>query len=125
MDISSLTDNEYVAIVWTYNTIGNVDEEQALRDRGYTEQEIRYALGKAQFSSFKSLNVIFHKKNNLNYPLLGYVLALFSQYDKGVLPFPGAMSEQPSKIIEIFDVLEQLKFEHQEKTRKKLEKERK
>jgi hypothetical protein len=68
---------------------------------------------------------VFHRKNNFKYPYFSYVLNLYSQYKKGSLPFPGSVSEQPAKIIEIFNVLEQLELEQQEKQRKAVEKEQK
>lgn len=37
---------------------------------------------------------------------VNYYVDLFYQYDKGVLPFSGKLSEQPSKIIEIFQLIE-------------------
>lgn len=37
---------------------------------------------------------------------VNYYVDLFYQYDKGVLPFKGKLSEQPSKIIEIFQLIE-------------------
>lgn len=121
--MSSLTDYDYICIVGNYNNLGQDDEEQALRDRGYSEDRIRYTLKDKQGNSFKSLNVSFHVKNKLKYPYFSYVITLFNQYKNGVLPFNGCVSEQPAKIIEIFEVLQQLEYEHQEKTRKKLEKE--
>lgn len=124
-EISTLSDWDYVCIVGNYNNAGHVDEEQKLRDRGYSEQQVKYAMKGKGASSFKSLDVVFHIDNKLKYPYFGYIYTLYNQYKQGVLPFPGSMSEQPAKIIEIFDVLQQLELEQEEKTRKKLEKESK
>jgi len=49
-------------------------------------------------------------------------LDLFVQYEKGVMPFPGAMVDQPNKVIEIFKVIEsykqaKLKQEHDKQMR--------
>lgn len=35
-----------------------------------------------------------------------HYLELFSRFSAGMLPFPGAISEQPSKVMEIFRVIE-------------------
>ncbi len=46
-------------------------------------------------------------------------------FQKGLLPFAGSLTDQPSKIMEIFDVLNQLKYESEENMRKSAEKENK
>lgn len=124
-EISTISEYEYVSIIGNYNNVGEDDEEQALRDRGFDENSIRYALKDKQGTSFKSLNVSFHTKNNFKYPYFSYIITLFNQYKAGMLPFPGCLTEQPAKIIEIFDVLSQLQYEYEEKSRKKIEKESK
>lgn len=44
----------------------------------------------------------------------GYVVTLFDLYSKhGVLPYTGSLSEQPAKIIDIFNVLDQLYTERE------------
>ena len=37
---------------------------------------------------------------------IDFLLEAFSLYEKGVLPFKGNLHEQPSKIIEIFNIIE-------------------
>lgn len=123
-DLSTLSDFEYVSIVGNYNNLDENDEEQVLRDRGFSEDQIRYTLKDKQGTSFKSLNVVFHEKNKLKYPYFSYIITLFNQYKNGTLPFTGSLVEQPAKIIEIFDVLYQLQYEQEENSRKKHEKER-
>lgn len=39
-------------------------------------------------------------------------------YDKGILPYPGSLSNQPNKIIEAFTVIEKYKYEKAERDRK-------
>lgn len=43
----------------------------------------------------------------------------------GTLPFPGAVSEQPGQIMDIFDTIFELDMEREEDTRRKAEKDRK
>lgn len=114
-----------MCLISNYNNIGENDEEQALRDRGYKEDRIKFILKKEKVSSFKSLNVSFHTNKSLKYPYFSYVLGMFDGYNKGILPFDGSFADQPAKIIEIFNVLHQLSMEAEHKMRKKLEKESK
>lgn len=123
--MSTLSDFEYVSIIANYNNVDDNDEEQALRDRGFNENQIRHALKDKQGTSFKSLNVSFHTNIKLKYEYFTYILTLFDLYKKGTMPYPGAMVDQPAKIIEIFQVLTQLQYEKEEETRKKIEKEQK
>ena len=120
-----MSDFEYVSIIANYNNIDEDDEETTLRNRGYSEAQIKHILKDTPGSSFKSLNVIFHTKNKLKYPYFSYIVNLYVNYKKGALPYPGSVSQQPAKIMEIFDVLSQLEYESEEKMRKKVEKERK
>jgi len=40
---------------------------------------------------------------------LPHLLALHKQYENGVLPYPGSLMDQPNKILEVFDVIEEYK----------------
>ncbi len=57
---------------------------------------------------------------NFKSDLINHALFLFENYERGVLPFPGSVSEQPAQIIEIFGVFQALKFEIEAAERKKL-----
>lgn len=81
-----------------------------------------------------SLDVHFKRGiDNISIEYFNYVVTLFDLYHKhGVLPYPGSLSEQPAKIIEIFTVLEQLylereqkHLEEQQREQKRLERKRK
>jgi hypothetical protein len=78
-------------------------------------------------SEIISLNLHFKKGlDNYNYEYFGYVLSLFDAYDRlGILPFNGCFSDQPAKIIEIFNVLDQLKTERQMKLQEEQQRESK
>ena len=54
-------------------------------------------------------------------------LEMYHAYEKGVLPYPGCYSEQPNKIIEVFQVFEKHKHDKLEReyTNKKRERQRK
>jgi hypothetical protein len=72
--------------------------------------------------SLKTLNVTFTDTPKLKYPLFGYVSTLYLNYKKGTLPYQGSLSEQPAKVIEIFNTLDQLAQEAQVREQKKKEK---
>ena len=80
-------------------------------------------LGKKDTQRVKSLDVEFDKHNLLKYPWFNYSLVTYQAYQKGILPYPGSLSEQPAKIMEIMSTLQQLELEAQEAARKKIEKE--
>jgi len=125
MDLSSLSDVEYVQIIANYNNADKDDEEQVLRDRGYSEDKIRYVLKDKQGTSYKSLNVVFHTTKLYKYPRFTYIYGAYTAYKNGILPTPGSFSEQPAKLIDIFNTLQQLEFEAKEAAQKALQKKRK
>jgi hypothetical protein len=100
-----------------YDGTKNKPSTEASR-RGYTPEQLAAAqtsLGQ-KFNSVESCNLRFTKPfAHLKYDLLSYVLVLFENYEKGCLPFPGSASEQPAQIMEIFNILRQLKHEVQVK----------
>lgn len=34
-----------------------------------------------------------------------YIIDMYMAYDKGMIPFPGSISEQPAKLLEAFDMI--------------------
>ena len=62
---------------------------------------------KADIPEVRSLNISFKTElTNLSFPEFNYIYGLYNKYDKfGVLPFEGCHSDQPAKIMEIFDIL--------------------
>lgn len=91
-----------------------------LLSRGYTEAQIiemRESLDNQKMNDLISCNLEFTVDlDTFHYPYFDYCFILFNKYNShGILPFPDSHSEQPSKIIEIFNVFEQLNFEREEK----------
>lgn len=43
---------------------------------------------------------------------IDYLVESFVQYEKGIMPFEGGILEQPNKIIEVFNIISQLRKEH-------------
>lgn len=53
------------------------------------------------------------------YPAFNYAMTLYDQYDRnGILPFEGVHSDQPAQVLEVFDLLQSLKLEQEEKARR-------
>lgn len=50
---------------------------------------------------------------------IGDYLEMHQSYTKGVLPYPGALSDQPSKVFQIFNVIERFKQAKMEAEEKK------
>lgn len=48
---------------------------------------------------------------NYNTPMAAKFLEMFEAYSRGILPYPGALSEQPKRIMEIFDVIRAYKWD--------------
>lgn len=124
-EISSLTDSEYAAFVINYHNSGKQDESKALKDRGYTKEQIAHVLGKKKINRLRSLDLEFDDDNLVKYPWLSFSIITHQGFQQGILPYPGSLSEQPAKIIEIFSLLDQLKYEAEEQTRKRVEREQK
>lgn len=141
MNISGLTDYDYVKLVatWYYNIEdrfqcdsvkskykgkrGEVEKIESIERRNGCKNNNTFS-GYVEKASgnilFQVDNVIFYNCF-CNYvdPISNSILYLFSQYEKGHLPYEGAVSEQPAKIIEAFNVLESLKLEKQKEIEEK------
>jgi hypothetical protein len=56
---------------------------------------------------------------NVASPGFNFVIELYSKYAKGILPFDGALADQPNKLIEAFAVIEDWGFKKSEEQEKK------
>ncbi len=125
-EISTLSNIEYVRIVAQYNSIGSkkVESEKSLKGRGYNAEAIAQATNRARetFTPVESMNLKFTRPfHELKSDLFNYGMLLLENYERGQLPFPGSVSEQPAQVIEILGLLQSLRFENDLKQRKKLE----
>jgi hypothetical protein len=127
-EISSLSTFEYISLIGHYNKL-TLDKkvDPRLLSRGYTKEaleQMKDKMGKLP-SEIISLDVHFKSGiDNYSIEYFGYVMTLFDAYQKnGILPYSGSLSEQPNKIIEIFQVIDQLKFELEQKTREQQQRE--
>lgn len=122
-EISRLTDNEYVNLVGHFNRLVlKTDNSDDLAKRGYTREQIEEVYkarknGKSPTPEVRSLNIHFKcPLTETQCPNFNYLYSMFDKYDKyGTLPYSGSHSEQPSKIIEVFDVLGAIKSEEQKR----------
>jgi len=57
---------------------------------------------------------------NFKNPNMEYYFTLYNMYDKGILPFPGSVIEQPNKIIEILNFIKVLQSKREEEAIKKM-----
>jgi len=126
MSISSLSNYEYTQLIGHYNSIKFKEEiDPRLLDKGYTPEvleQIKQGMT-SKATEIISLNLKLKGPfDRFKYPYFDYVLTLFEQYNSnGAMPYPGSHHEQPSKIIEIFGILNQLKYEAEEQQQKEHE----
>ena len=111
---------DYVSIVGHYNKIQSGPTiDPRILERGYDETTLAMMRAKIQkeTSALTSLNIKFGRPiEEFEYTKLGYVLTLYRAYSKtGVLPFSGNLADQPAQIIEIFNTLESLDLEVQQR----------
>lgn len=123
---SSLTFVEYAKIVATYNnSVGQGLMDQTLLDKGYTPAQIDALYAKNK-QTLKSLNLILKPGfEKLEFQNFDFYYNLFSQYEKGILPYPGSLVDQPNKIIEVFGVLQSLNLEYEKRNREEQQREAK
>ncbi len=60
-------------------------------------------------------NLIYYSCiGNFTHTSVDYLIELYFNFQRGVMPFKGGIQEQPNKIIEIFQIIEQVNSEKQE-----------
>lgn len=126
-DISSLSTLEFIRLVATYNQSksGKADIDPSLLSRGYSPEAIEQAkkITELKFNPVTTMGLRFTRPlTNFKSDMIGYAWTLFENYERGLLPFPGSVSEQPAQIMEIFGVFNALRLETLEVERKRIEK---
>lgn len=126
-EISTLGTPEFIKLVATYcrNSSKNQEIDPGLNSRGYSPEALLEAkrLAEKKFNPVTSLGLRFTKPlSNFESDIITYAWTLFENYERGLLPFPGSVSDQPAQIMEIFGTFQALRIERQENERKKLEK---
>lgn len=113
-------------LIGHYNRLISKNPIENLRERGYTEDQIRlFEENNKVFgtSTIHSVGLeIVGDLSKFEYRSFNFLHTTFRQYDNhGTLPYPGSLGDQPAAIIEAFQVMETLKFEVEEKMRKEHE----
>lgn len=117
MQISSLSLYDYTTLVGHYARLQHgpsIDPRllDRFKDNPERLKQIREQAKKGG-NNHQALNVKFKAPlENFDFPNFGYVFTLYKKYaESGILPFPGALADQPSQIIEVFNTLESLELE--------------
>lgn len=118
MGLSGLSEYEYAAIIGHYNGLNK--EPKKLETRGYSKELLAH-VKKQKKTILESLNFRF-SETGIKYDNFNFIMTTYSAFKQcGVLPFQGCFTEQPSKIIEIFNLLDALVDEAQQKAAKEQE----
>lgn len=128
MDLSGLSTHEYITLIGHYNSLTSRPQiDPAIYERGLPEAAIREMEKKLESSpkgEIKSLGFRFTGDlHRFKFPGFSYIMTLFQGYQKGILPYPGALADQPAKIFDIFDTIEQLRFEAEDRQRREIQRE--
>ena len=100
---------------------GSKDKRKELKQRGFTEQQIEASLPTGEGKEI-SLNIVFKNGfESFKCDEISYLLETHSAFEKSMLPFAGSFSEQPAKVIEVFQLISALKQERDDRARKEQE----
>lgn len=107
-------------LVGHYNRLLYKEEvDPRLLTRGFTKDQLAQMQASKGTSINEFISCNLHFKGNSTewqYPHFDYVYTLFNRYQKhGLLPYPGSHADQPAKIIELFEIFENLDLERQQK----------
>lgn len=137
MEISSLADYDYALLNATWLSLTNEDFQcrkiEALYElRKDSEivikmRRIQQGCGvitdspKVEVGKIGYHSCLCHE--SFQHPLMGYLLSMYQNYEKGILPFSGGLLDQPAQVMEILSLLSTLQSEReadiQEKANKK------
>lgn len=124
-DLSNLTDLEYIQLKATLHSLDNKQykcsecltqyssrpdhkemTERSRKIKGCFDISDRVLLGLDNGEiKFKTCIGNFFCQNVLNY------LQMYEGYTRGILPFGGALADQPAKIFQVFNVIESYKHD--------------
>lgn len=119
---------EWVSVKSTLHSMENRDficsecvSKLKTKCKGDEEREVKHRTAKGCYGvSEKPIHVADRMQfstcigNFFSFSALGYI-EMHGMYEKGVLPFPGALGDQPNKAIELFGVVKSFKIEKMEK----------
>lgn len=117
-NINNLSDSEALGIVSTYFALNDADYNctkckkrisDTARDlmKGCTTKNEKPVGKWREEITYFTCPVNFYRRDYAMY------IDMFRHFESGVLPFNGGLLEQPSKIIEVFSLIESLKIENE------------
>ena len=90
-----------------------------LYTRGYSEKQLEVMKQRVIPKIITSCNLEISKPlEEFSFTGFDYSFGLYDHYKSGNLPFNGPISEQPARVIEIFNLFKQLEHETQDRARK-------
>ena len=119
-EVSGLTDAEYVLFLASLEARLKPDKFSCTRCAAKYKPQHREAKRKSKgcydySTKVYRLDNVVYKTCLGNYNKdINFFIEAFSLYEKGVLPFKGTLSDQPSKVIDIFNIIEQRRAESKE-----------
>ena len=130
MTLSTISSYERACLVGNYHFLGNKDNiDPKIQSMGYTKAQLamleKQTVTKQYAVNSCGMNITGDYKQFIE-PNIGYYLEAFSAYDNhGVLPYTGSFTEQPSKILDLFEIFKQMQNEEETKIRKQIERNQK
>ena len=127
MKLSGVTDSDYLELVTGFEILSDKkwNCEACVRT---TDEATRKAVKGCQGGKTFTLKpdgqtaiVLDRCLGNYYRASTGYWFRAFRQYQAGVLPFAGALMDQPAKVLDIFAVFESLEYDKAEAARKNAE----
>lgn len=131
MQISSMSLYDYATLIGHYSRLQHgpsIDPRllDRFKDKPERLKQIREQAKKGN-KNHQALNVKFKAPlEQFEYNNFGYLFTIYKKYaESGILPFPGALADQPSQVIELFNTLESLELEVKQQEANKQQKEMK
>lgn len=132
MSLSSLSSHDIITLKASFEYTYRLKCDQLIDEhvkKGYTrdlaEKTVRLEHGCNTLSDtpiYRIDNLDFYTcPCNFQNRLLGFLLTALDGYEKGILPYPGSLSEQPAKAIEALILLSNLKEEYKQEQLAKLQ----
>lgn len=123
--ISSLSTSEFILLVGHFNhaAADKPEIDPKLEGRGYSP-EVLASVNKevrAKFTPVVSLGLRFTRPlSDYKFSQFSYAMLLHENYERGLLPFEGPVSEQPAQVMDVLRTIQSLRFEQEQNFRKKL-----
>ncbi len=131
MQLSGVTDSDYLELLTGFEILSEKKwkcEACIKTTDAATRKAVKGCEGGKQFGIRSGAVEVFRLDRCLgNYytPAVGFWFRAYRMYQNGIMPFEGAMMDQPAKALDVFGVFEGLEYEKQEAARKNAERKQK